>query len=82
MLLIVGTDYDTLKHRFDLVPRPAGRAATTLDDVDDGPHRADFDHDDHHDRAPDRRHALRARRPEDGRRVGRLSQVVTQRPSS
>jgi hypothetical protein len=23
-LLIVGTDYDSLKHRFDLIPRPAG----------------------------------------------------------
>jgi LCP family protein required for cell wall assembly len=28
-LLIVGRDYDTLKHRFDLVPRPAGSTASS-----------------------------------------------------
>jgi LCP family protein required for cell wall assembly len=29
VLVIVGTDYDTLKHRFDLIPKPANLPSTT-----------------------------------------------------
>jgi LCP family protein required for cell wall assembly len=29
VLLIIGSDYDALKHRFDLIPRPAGVSVTT-----------------------------------------------------
>ena len=78
VLLIVGRDYDSLKHRFDLIPQPGRHAPPTTHDDPTSTIRTSDDHDHDHDgRAPDRRHPLRARRPEDGRRAGRVSQVVT-----
>ena len=72
VLVIVGRDYDSLKHRFDLVPGSTGARRVDLDD-----RRTDHDNDDD-DRSPsDRRHAFRSRRPEDRRSVGRLSRQMT-----
>ncbi len=51
-LLIVGTDYSTLKHRFDLIPPPLVAPPSTASTTSTTVGRADIDHDDHRSAAP------------------------------